>query len=158
MKTNLIDIRKIKPDLKRNWKNFRIYNLKRLSGSAIYTFIKISELWNLSFEEQKNLLALPQLKNLQDIEALRYEVLPEQSFLRVSHLIGIYKEIQIRFQTWNQCNEKPADEYIKMPNKDRLFKKKSPLEYIMENTENTKNLEKLRKYLKGLNSEELMGT
>lgn len=97
-----------------------------LSGPASRTFFRIAELWSLSIDEQMTLLGkMPRAtflkwRNNPDM------VLPKDTLERISHVLGIYKSLQILLP-----DEKAADDWVKRPNTAPLFAGKSALDRML---------------------------
>lgn len=98
-------------------------DLERLSGPGIRAFFRIAEIWGLSLEEQTRLLGgvsrstLQRWKNAQDAQ------LTEDQLERISHVLGIYKALQILLPT-------SGDTWVKAENSEPLFQGRKGLEIM----------------------------
>ncbi len=99
---------------------------ERLSPSAIKAFVKIMDKWCLNEPQARGLLGgiasstyhawkiSPQSKKLD-----------QDTLMRISLLIGIYKALNIYFGTpW-------ADRWVTLANRGTLFAGRSPLDYML---------------------------
>lgn len=94
-----------------------------LSGPALRTFLRIAELWNLSTDEQMTLLGKVPRSTFLEWKNNPDTVLPKDALERISHVLGIYKSLQILLP-----DEKAADDWVKRPNTAPLFAGKSALD------------------------------
>ncbi|MDE0063374.1 MAG: MbcA/ParS/Xre antitoxin family protein [Gammaproteobacteria bacterium] len=99
---------------------------KGLSGPALRTFFRISELWRLSVAEQMTLLGLSARSTYFKWKKGSEVALPMDTLERISYIAGIYKALQILLP-----DEKAADEWVKRPNAAPLFNGSSALERMM---------------------------
>lgn len=103
----------------------------RQAGAALRTFYKISTAWNLSIQEQMDLLGIEarstffglrkRAQESRDVTGVSKDMLE-----RLSYLLGIYKALQILFP-----NSHFADEWIKQPNSAPLFGGKPALHRML---------------------------
>ncbi|MEJ0000917.1 MAG: antitoxin Xre-like helix-turn-helix domain-containing protein [Verrucomicrobiota bacterium] len=97
----------------------------RLSPPAIRGFFKIVDRWGVRDEEGRQLLggisngAYYALKKDSD------RILDPDTLTRISYLVGIFKGLHILY------SEKLADEWVSLPNKNRIFGGAAPLSYMM---------------------------
>ena len=99
---------------------------KRLSASGLKALFKIAECWKLRSEEVRELLGgvangsyFEMKKNPES------KVLDADQMYRVSYLIGIFKALNI-------LHSQPlADEWVRLPNSNRIFGGRTPLEYMI---------------------------
>mgnify|MGYP003384328868 CR=1 FL=1 len=100
---------------------------KRLSPASLKTFIKICEAWEVSIPEQLVLLGEPArttfFKWKRDIANVQLSV---DTLERISHLLGIYKSLQILLP-----DPKAADAWVKKPNEAPIFGGKSALDRML---------------------------
>jgi hypothetical protein len=99
---------------------------KRLSVSGLKAVFRIAGLWKLRDEDVRQLLG--GLTN-GPYYALKknpaHRALTEDEIYRVSYLIGIFKALNI-------LHGKPlADEWVQLPNSNRIFGGHTPLEYML---------------------------
>ncbi len=113
-----LDLRKT-PDL-RDAKTRR-----RLSPVAIEAFLNIVEAWNVKNDEAMALLGGVSNGKFHDMKRHRSTVLTQDELTRVSYLIGIFKALNILF------SRKLANEWVKRPNTNPMFRNASPLEVML---------------------------
>jgi hypothetical protein len=98
---------------------------ERLSESALRAFFKLIEHWGIRDEDARSLLggvsngpyyAWKKQPNRRVLEA--------DTLTRISYLIGIFKALNILY------GEKLADEWVSLPNTNRIFSGVAPLEYM----------------------------
>jgi Protein of unknown function (DUF2384) len=115
--------------------------LERLSPPAIRAFIQITDLWDLSVEDQITLLGgQPSRSTFFKWKKGETTVLSRDQVDRVSYLVGIFKALGILFP-----NSQAADSWIKKPNAAALFGGKSALEFMLSGS--MRHLELVRQYL-----------
>ena len=98
----------------------------RLSASALKAFFNIIERWHVRDEDARRLLG--GISNGPYYEMKRRpegRVLDADKLLRISYLIGIFKALNIL-----HC-EVLADEWVRLPNANRIFSGATPLDYMM---------------------------
>jgi hypothetical protein len=116
-------------------------DLAKMSAAGLRTFLRIAELWQLSLDEQLNLLGGPSRATF-----FRWKKDPASAALardtleRLSYILGIYKSLQILLP-----DEKSADEWIKKPNAAPLFGGQSALQRMLSG--NVADLYIVRQYL-----------
>jgi len=98
-----------------------------MSGPAIRAFFNIAARWNLTVDEQRAMLGWPPHSTYHkyksgDVGTLTYDMLT-----RISLVLGIYKALHILYP-----EEALADGWMKMPNKNRMFNGRSPVEVIAD--------------------------
>lgn len=100
---------------------------KRLSQAALKTFIRICQAWEVSIPEQLVLLGEPGkttfYKWKRDLDSVQLNV---DTLERISHLLGIYKSLQILLP-----DPKAADSWVRKPNQAAIFGGKSALERML---------------------------
>ena len=98
----------------------------RLSGSALKGFFRIASRWGLRDEDAKQLLG--GITNGPYYEMKKHpdrRVLDTDTLLRISYLLGIFKALSV-------LHSQPlADEWISLPNSNRIFAGGSPLDYMI---------------------------
>jgi Protein of unknown function (DUF2384) len=99
---------------------------KRLSASGLKALFNIAECWKLRSEEVRELLGgvangsyFEMKKNPES------KVLDADQMYRVSYLIGIFKALNILH------SQALADEWVRLPNSNRIFGGRAPLEYMI---------------------------
>jgi hypothetical protein len=100
---------------------------ERLSPSALQAFFSIMDRWNVRDEDARRLLGdvsngpyYEMKKNPQG------RVLDPDKLLRISYLIGIFKALNILHA------QALADEWVRLPNANRIFGGLSALAYMMK--------------------------
>ena len=96
----------------------------RLSGPGIRAFFNLGEAWDLSTEDQRRLLGGISRSTYHRWKRDRDAMLSLDQLERISHLLGIYKSLQILLPT-------TADGWVKRPNSHPLFGGRPPLERMM---------------------------
>jgi hypothetical protein len=98
----------------------------RLSASALKGFFRLAEHWQLRDEDAKRLLG--GVTNGPYYEMKRHpgvRVLDADRLLRISYLLGIFSAL-------NVLHGQPlADEWIRLPNANRIFGGGTPLAYMI---------------------------
>jgi hypothetical protein len=98
---------------------------KRLSPSALKAFFNIVELWHVRDEEARRLLGGvsngPYYEMKKTAEG---RVLDADKLLRISYLIGIFKALNILH------SKALADDWVRLPNTNRIFSGMTPLAYM----------------------------
>ncbi len=101
---------------------------ERLSTSAIKAFVNIADRWKLTESQARGLLG--------GIASSTYHAwktepsgkkLDQDSLMRISLVIGIFKALQIYFgKPW-------ADRWVTLANRGSLFSGQAPIEYMVRN-------------------------
>jgi hypothetical protein len=100
---------------------------ERLSPSALKAFFRIVDHWGMRDEDARQLLGgvtngpYYEMKKSPDSR-----VLDADTLLRISYLIGIFKALNILH------GRKLADEWIRLPNTNRIFGGATPLAYLLK--------------------------
>ena len=102
------------------------FDRKGLSGPALRTFFRISELWRLSAEEQMILLGMTARSTFFKRKKDPNAVLPKDTLERISYILGIYKALQLLLP-----DEKAADEWVRRLNAAPLFAGRSALDRML---------------------------
>jgi len=96
----------------------------RLSHSALKAFFNLVDRWDIRDEDARALLGGvsngPYYKWKKQPERL----LDADILTRISYLIGIFKALNILY------GEKLADEWVRLPNTNRIFGGRTPLDYM----------------------------
>lgn len=99
---------------------------ERLSGSALQAFFNIMDRWSIRDEDARALLGGvsngPYYKWKRDSAKL----LDADVLMRISYLVGIFKALNILY------GEALADEWVRLPNSNRLFGGNTPLCYMVQ--------------------------
>ena len=100
---------------------------QRLSSAALRAFFNIMDRWGVRDDDARQLLGgvtngpyYEMKKNAAD------RVLDSDRLLRISYLIGIFKDLNILH------SPTLADEWVRLPNTNRIFGGASPLAYMVK--------------------------
>jgi len=99
---------------------------ERLSASGLKALFNIADRWKLRSEDVRELLG--GVANGSYFEMKKHpesKVLDADQMFRISYLVGIFKALHILH------SEQLADEWIKLPNSNRIFGGRTPLEYMI---------------------------
>ncbi|HWK70347.1 MbcA/ParS/Xre antitoxin family protein [Pollutimonas sp. M17] len=99
---------------------------ERLSGSALKGFFKLADAWKLRDEEACNLLGGLSSSAFYEWKKKPDRVLEVDRITRISYLLGIYKALHILY------GDELADQWVGMPNRNIIFKGRTPLDYMQE--------------------------
>ena len=99
---------------------------ERLSASAIKAFLRITQKWGLSEAQMRGLLGGIASSTFHAWKtAARGKKLDQDTLMRISLVIGIYKALQIYFgKPW-------ADQWVTLGNRGPLFSGRAPIEYML---------------------------
>lgn len=99
---------------------------ERLSSSAIKAFVNIAAKWSLSETQARGLLGGIASSTLHAWKAEpRSKKLDQDTLMRVSLIIGIYKALNIYFgKPW-------ADRWVLLANRGSMFAGQAPIEYML---------------------------
>jgi hypothetical protein len=98
-----------------------------LSGPAFTIFLRLTELWSLAPAEARVLLgSIPESTFYKYLKAPQTAHLSHDTLARISHLLGIYKAINLLLP-----RAESADAWVRRPNDAPLFKGRSALEYML---------------------------
>jgi hypothetical protein len=97
---------------------------ERLSSSALKGFFKIIDRWQVRDEDARALLGGVSNGPYYQMKKNPDRVLDADTLLRVSYLVGIFKALHILH------SDALADEWVRLPNTNRLFGGQSPLAYM----------------------------
>src|SRR5438876_893222 len=98
---------------------------ERLSPSALKTFFKIIGRWQVRDEDARALLGGVSNGPYYQMKKAPNRILDADTLLRVSYLVGIFKALHILHA------EVLADEWVRLPNTNRLFRGQSPLAFML---------------------------
>jgi hypothetical protein len=99
---------------------------QRLSPPAIRTFFNIMDRWKVRDEEARALLGGVSNGPYYEMKKDPDRILETDKLIRISYLIGIFKALHILH------SEKLADEWMQLPNKNRIFGGRTPLSYAIK--------------------------
>jgi hypothetical protein len=111
-----------------------------LGGAALRSFFRLADQWNLRIAEQRKLLGEPAESTFYKWKRQQDGTPGRDVVERISHLLGIYKALQILFPDSTQ-----ADAWIHRPNQAAQFGGQSALERMMSG--NVADLYVVRQYL-----------
>jgi hypothetical protein len=97
---------------------------ERLSPSALRAFFNIAERWKVRDEDARALLGGVSNGPYYAWRKEPKRTLGTDTLLRISFLIGIFKALNILY------GEALADEWVRLPNQNRIFGGQPPLEYM----------------------------
>jgi len=101
---------------------------RKMSGPAIRTFFNISNVWQLSNEEQRGLLGWPPESTFYKYKSGETGTLSFDTLMRISIVLGIYKDLHILYSEPDL-----ADRWIKLPNSNQLFGGQTALSLMISN-------------------------
>ncbi|MGD0362500.1 MAG: MbcA/ParS/Xre antitoxin family protein [Bryobacteraceae bacterium] len=100
---------------------------RRLSGAALRAFFNIGAAWQLRAEEQRALLGWPAPSTFFKYKSGRVSMLPYDMLMRISLLLGIYKDLHILYP-----EPVLADRWVRLPNTNPLFGGEPALSLMIE--------------------------
>jgi hypothetical protein len=98
---------------------------ERLSASALKAFFNLVDRWQVKDEDARALLGGISNGPYYTWKKKPDRLLDADVLTRISYLIGIFKALNILY------NEKLADEWLRLPNTNRIFGGKTPLDYMI---------------------------
>lgn len=98
---------------------------ERLSPSALKAFFNIVDRWSIRDADARSLLGGISNGPYYTWKKQPERLLDADVLTRISYLIGIFKALNILF------GEKLADEWVRLPNNNRIFGGRTPLDYMM---------------------------
>ena len=99
---------------------------ERLSPSAVRGFFNIMARWGIRDDDAKLLLGGLSNGPYYEMKKNPDRVLDTDRLLRISYLVGIFKALNILY------SKKLADQWIRLPNTNRIFGGQTPLAYIIK--------------------------
>lgn len=96
----------------------------RLSPSALKGFFNITERWKVKDEQARELLGGLPSSSFYELKKNPNKTLDVDRITRISYLVAIYKALHILY------GDTLADNWVRMPNQNRLFNGVSPLEFM----------------------------
>ena len=99
---------------------------KRLSAPGLKALFNLAECWKLRSEDVRELLG--GVANGSYFEMKKNpegKILNADQMYRISYLIGIFKALNILH------SQQLADEWVRLPNSNRIFGGRTPLEYMI---------------------------
>ena len=101
--------------------------LERLSGAGIRTFFRIAGLWKLDIVQQMALLGLRSRSTYFKWKREQDAKLDQDQLERISHVLGIYKALQILLP-----DPAAADAWVQRPNSAEPFQGEPALELMIQ--------------------------
>lgn len=98
---------------------------ERLSAPALRGFFNLVDRWSIRDEDARSLLGGVSNGPYYIWKKQPERLLDADVLTRVSYLIGIFKALNILY------GRKLADEWIRLPNTNRIFAGRTPLEYMI---------------------------
>ena len=98
---------------------------RKMSGPAIRAFFRIVDTWKLTTEHQRALLGWPPPSTFFKYKAGQVAALPYDTLMRISLVLGIYKDLQILYP-----EPELADRWVRLPNSNPLFGGKPALDLM----------------------------
>ena len=98
---------------------------ERLSKSALQGFFNLAAAWRLRDEDARELLGGLSSSAFYEWKKNPDRLLEVDRITRISYLIGIYKALHILY------GDKLADEWVSLPNGNRIFAGRSPLDLML---------------------------
>jgi hypothetical protein len=98
---------------------------ERLSKSALKGFFKLAAAWKLRDEDARQLLGGLSSSTWYDWKKHPDRVLEVDCITRISYLLGIYKALHILY------GDQLADEWVSLPNTNRIFEGRTPLSLML---------------------------
>jgi hypothetical protein len=114
-----------------------------LYGAALRVFFKMAAIWELTESEQMRILGQPTISTLQGWRNGDVAMCDDDTLVRISHLLAIYKAIHTVFNVDDR-----ADKWMRSPNKAPLFNGRSAIDRMADG--NIKELEIVRQYVETL--------
>jgi hypothetical protein len=99
---------------------------ERLSPSAVRAFFNIIARWSIRDDDAKLLLGGLSNGPYYEMKKNPDRVLDADRLLRISYLIGMFKALNILY------SKKLADQWMRLPNTNRIFGGQTPLGYIVK--------------------------
>ena len=98
---------------------------ERLSRSGLRAFFNIVDHWSIRDEDARQLLGGIAASTFYEYKKNPDRVLDQDKLTRISYLIGIFKDLTMLH------GEALADRWVTMPNKNKIFGGRTPLEYMI---------------------------
>lgn len=98
---------------------------ERLSKSALKGFFKLAAAWKLRDDDARELLGGISSSAWYEWKKNPDRVLEVDRITRISYLLGIYKALHILY------GDKLADEWVTLPNTNRIFGGRTPLSQML---------------------------
>lgn len=100
---------------------------ERLSTSAIKGFLRIMEKWEIKDPDARQLLGGLSSGSYYGLKKEpKHRTLDQDTLIRISLLLGIFKSLNILY------GARLADAWIKLPNRNSMFRGMTPLAYMIQ--------------------------
>ncbi|MGE3231036.1 MAG: antitoxin Xre/MbcA/ParS toxin-binding domain-containing protein [Hyphomicrobium sp.] len=99
---------------------------ERLSRAAIGAFLNAMARWRVRDEDARGLLGGMSNGPFYEMKKDRARTLDADTLTRISYLVGIFKALNILH------SESLADEWVQLPNSNRIFAGRTPLDYMIK--------------------------
>ncbi|MGE3230217.1 MAG: antitoxin Xre/MbcA/ParS toxin-binding domain-containing protein [Hyphomicrobium sp.] len=99
---------------------------ERLSRAAIGAFLNAMARWRVRDEDARGLLGGMSNGPFYAMKKDRARTLDADTLTRISYLVGIFKALNILH------SEALADEWVQLPNSNRIFAGRTPLDYMIK--------------------------
>jgi hypothetical protein len=99
---------------------------ERLSRPAIPAFFKLAQAWGIRDEAARQLLGGVSNGVFYQLKRGQKKTLDQDKLTRISLLIGIFRALNILY------SRKLADAWITLPNSNPMFRRDSPLNYMIK--------------------------
>ncbi|HEY0969396.1 MAG TPA: MbcA/ParS/Xre antitoxin family protein [Gemmatimonadales bacterium] len=99
---------------------------ERLSPGALRAFFNIMARWQVRDEDARALLGGVSNGPYYALKKHPERTLDTDTLLRISYLVGIFKALHILH------SEPLADEWVRLPNTNRIFGGRTPLDYMVQ--------------------------
>ena len=100
--------------------------IKRLSPSAVKSFLRIATLWELRDEDARQLLGGMSNGAFYELKKTGLRILDQDRLTRISLLTGVFKALNILY------SKRLADRWVQLPNTNPMFGGESPLAYMIK--------------------------
>ena len=98
---------------------------ERLSASALKAFFNLIDRWSIRDEDARALLGGISNGPYYNWKKQPERLLDADVLTRISYLIGVFKALNILH------GEKLADDWVRLPNSNRIFGGRTPLDYMI---------------------------
>ena len=116
------------------------FNDDRKARMALGTVFNIMKAWDVSEDDEAAILGQPDREALRAWKDERGPPIGEETILRISYVLGIFKAINILLP-----DSRIADEWVERPNKARIFGGRSALDRMTDG--DIEDLKIVRQYL-----------
>lgn len=100
--------------------------VRRLSPSAVKSFLKIAVLWELRDEDARHLLGGMSNGAYYELKKTGSRILDQDRLTRISLLTGIFKALNILY------SKRLADRWVQLSNTNPMFEGDTPLAYMIK--------------------------